>query len=290
VAVTSAVLDAALCLLLVSASVLTIVDARQQATEPTVETATDPGETAALLSSVTRTVVYDERIERDGADADGPTSDRIGQVRHGTLSELLAFAAVRSVERDGVSLFASSDAVARVVQSAVRSVVGRQTRVVARWDPIHRGHLTGRVVVGPRPPPDTDVHAARVTVPVPSNGGDAAQSFLSGNESETSVETVARRTAVQIVGVLFPPTTTESVLFEGARRALLVGQRYERVGAVYGLSDPVPTTPDQVPQANDRLVETITDRFVTDLRRNDAAVRTDVEVDHVRIVVRTWSR
>lgn len=287
---TSAVLDAALCLLLVSASVLTIVDARQQATEPTVETATDPGETAALLSSVTRTVVYDERIERDGADADGPTSDRIGQVRHGTLSELLAFAAVRSVERDGVSLFASSDAVARVVQSAVRSVVGRQTRVVARWDPIHRGHLTGRVVVGPRPPPDTDVHTARVTVPVPSDGGDAAQSSSSGNESETSVETVARRTAVQIVGVLFPPTTTESVLFEGARRALLVGQRYERVGAVYGLSDPVPTTPDQVPQANDRLVETITDRFVTDLRRNDAAVRTDVEVDHVRIVVRTWSR
>ena len=287
---TSAVLDAALCLLLVSASILTIVDARQQATEPTVETATDPGETAALLSSVTRTVVYDERIERDGADADGPTSDRIGQVRHGTLSELLAFAAVRSVERDGVSLFASSDAVARVVQSAVRSVVGRQTRVVARWDPIHRGHLTGRVVVGPRPPPETDVHAARVTVPVPSDGGDAAQSSSSGNESETSVETVARRTAVQIVGVLFPPTATESVLFEGARRALLVRQRYERVGAVYGLSDPVPTAPDQVPQANDRLVETITDRLVTDLRRNDAAVRTDVEVGHVRIIVRTWSR
>lgn len=287
---TSAILDAALCLLLVSASVLTVVDARQRAAEPTVETATDPAETAALLSSVTKTVVYDERIERDGAEADAPTSGRIGRMRHGTLSELLAFAAIRSVEVDGASLFASSDAVTRVVRSAVRSVVGRQTRVIARWDPIHGGHLTGRVVVGPRPPPETDVHTARVTVPIPSVGGGAAQSLSSGEESEPPVEIVARRTAVQIVGVLFPPTTTESVLFEGVRRALLVRHRYERVGSVYGVSDPVPTTPDRVPRANDRLVETITDRFVTDLRQDEHSARTAVGVGYVRIVVRTWSR
>ncbi|MFB6176206.1 MAG: hypothetical protein ABEI99_03490, partial [Halobaculum sp.] len=170
-AVTSAVLDAALCVLLVSAAVVTVVDARRQADAPTVEQATDPDEVVGLLSSVTTTVSYGQRIETAGASRERPDGDRLGETRHGTLAELLAFA-----------LFTSADAVARAVRVPVRQVLDRETRVVARWSPILGGHFAGKVAVGPRPPPAVDVHAARLTVPLPTLGSGS----VDGNRAETS--------------------------------------------------------------------------------------------------------
>lgn len=287
---TSAVLDAVLCILLVSAAVVTVVDARQQATGEKIETATDPAETVALVSSVTATIQYRERIESDGPERNAPETSRLGRIRHGTLAEVLAFAAVRSVEVDGIALFSGANAVSRVVRETVRRVIGRQTRVVARWDPIQSGHVTGRIAVGPRPPPEVNVHAARLTVPIRAVVGGSKRAFSGTGGSKPSTETVARRAARQFVEILFPPTVTESVLFEGTRRAKLVRQRYERVGRSYGIADPTPIAADRVSNANDRLVAAVTHRFQTDLDRRRSTPETHVGVGDVRIIVRTWAQ
>ncbi|MFC4549912.1 hypothetical protein ACFO3H_06315, partial [Halorussus sp. GCM10023401] len=143
---TSTVLDVALCLLFVTASVVTLVGAPSER-EPSRDTAET---TAGVVATSTANVTYalgDERRPR---------------TVHDTLAGLLATAAVTNATVEGHQrgLFPHSGgfrrAVARTVaaslrRTAIRGATGRddlRAQVVARWEPYWGSALRGRVTAG----------------------------------------------------------------------------------------------------------------------------------------------
>jgi hypothetical protein len=157
VAVTSAVLDAALCLLFVSAAVVTVVDARNRADSPTPDRLAP--DHAGRVSIQTLTTVTTTLVVRVPTPNRPETAER---TRHGTLAELLAVGLA-----DG--------SVRRAVRDAVARLLPRRTAV--RVQSADSGTLTHDRTqspptgfrVGPRPPANS-VGAASTTVP--ARGGD----------------------------------------------------------------------------------------------------------------------
>jgi hypothetical protein len=140
----STVLDVCLCLLLVSASVLTLLAAPVDGEDPAAGTA---DELATTLAAGTTTVRYS-----------GPTGTR---AVHGTHAGLLATATRTNRTPESGGRFRTA------VRSAVRGVLDGDdwtARVRATWRPYEGADPTA-VVVGPTPPPDADVHAATTSVP-----------------------------------------------------------------------------------------------------------------------------
>jgi len=151
--VTSAVLDAALCLLFVSAAVVTVVDARNRASSPEpTRLGADHAGRVSLQTLTTVTTTLTVRV---------PTPNRPETVewrRRGTLGELLA-----------VGL--GDDAVRRAVRDVVARLLPRRTavRVQSGADSPPPDSNTARSQprgfrVGPRPPADA-VGAASTTLP-----------------------------------------------------------------------------------------------------------------------------
>ncbi|WP_435179691.1 DUF7284 family protein [Halorussus sp. AFM4] len=161
----STVLDAALCLLLVSASALTLAGT---------PTATDPDtadEAAELLATSTARVTY------QAGGTDTPTGTASGREAgnrtvHDTLAGLLARAATadtadsrpptRAQSTVGTTGFVG--AVTARVERALRRLDG-DVQVVARRNASDATATPGsRVVAGEAPPPDADVHSAAFAV------------------------------------------------------------------------------------------------------------------------------
>lgn len=163
----STVLDASLCLLLVSASAVTLAGT-PVASEPTATVGPDTAdETADLLTTSTARVSY----EADAASGTGTARDRNLTV-HDTLAGLLASAASADAGlevADGSSATAQNRSTAFV--RAVTERVGRALRrpdvgvqVVALRSPTAPNSTHGGRVVAGATPPDGDVHAAGFTV------------------------------------------------------------------------------------------------------------------------------
>jgi hypothetical protein len=132
----STALDVSICLLLVSAAVLTLSTTRVTGPEP----ATAPTETLAVLAAVS------------------------GNASSGTLStpiERLAAAAV-DVARGNVTR-------ARERTEHVAALLNRtpgSNQVIVIWEPLPSFQTTGEVVVGEAPPPTAGVDAVRVVIPI----------------------------------------------------------------------------------------------------------------------------
>lgn len=145
----STVIDVALCLLLVSASVLTLAGTPiERATEP--DAAADAAdETAETLATSTARVTY-------------RTANDHNRTVHDTLAGLLASAATvdETSDFDSASAFVAA-VTASVNRTLRRAPVGVQ--VIARRETSDRPS-NGRVVAGETPPPDADVHAAAFSV------------------------------------------------------------------------------------------------------------------------------
>lgn len=152
----STVLDASLCLLLVSASVVTLVEV------PTAERggrdanadADAADETAELLATTTAQVTYEAGDENRTA--------------HDTLAGLLATAAAvasrPASDSQGISVEHFERAVTERVNRTLRRF-GGDAQVVVRSGPTTRDDPPGgRVVAGRRPPPNVDVHSAVFSV------------------------------------------------------------------------------------------------------------------------------
>lgn len=157
----STVLDVALFLLLVSASIglLYAVEAPEEPTaDPDVA-----AEAQTTLATTTVTVRY------------GPPA-AVGepgrQPVRGTVAEHLAAATLANADADdrplrrapwyeGAVRNATRNALARIEDDAA-------VQVRTRWEPLPGSGVRGGLVVGPSPPPDADVHAATVRVPVGS--------------------------------------------------------------------------------------------------------------------------
>jgi hypothetical protein len=144
----STVLDASLCLLLVSASAVTL------AGTPTADPGTGSGSatgpdtadrTAELLATSTARVSY-------------PVADDSRRTTHNTLAGLLASATRADVR-------GTSDEFVRAVTEEINRTLRRHTatdvdvQVIASR--VGDGANTGRITAGKSPPPTADVHAAR---------------------------------------------------------------------------------------------------------------------------------
>ncbi|UPV73314.1 hypothetical protein M0R89_12245 [Halorussus limi] len=162
----STVLDVSLCLLLVSASALTLAGTPMSETrnESGAGPATAPDaadEAATVLATSTASVTY--RAPSSDAAAAG-VGDPENRTVHDTLAGLLAGAVAAKAGPDPATDFARAVA-ARVGRALHRS--GGRAQVVARRTTARtsgRSVGSGRVVAGPAPPPDADVYAAAFSV------------------------------------------------------------------------------------------------------------------------------
>ncbi|WP_162991540.1 DUF7284 family protein [Halostella salina] len=272
----STVVDAALCLLLVTGAVATLAYVPSDP-DPTRATAAD--ETADALGASTARVNYTLAV-------DGNELDRSAQ---GTLAELLADAAVANATVRGRPISPASDRYVDRATAVVADAVDRPNASVAVravWIPYPGSPVRGEVTAGDPPPRGADVHVATLTVP----SGGPTVTTPAGDRA--GYRAVARRTARSVVRTLFPPAETALTLADPATRPLAV-TRYDRFAAAVGTeADPGPSGSD-VGRANGRLADALTesaaDEFAGSFESPHAAAAA-ASPGEVRIVVEVWER
>jgi hypothetical protein len=273
----STVLDVTLFLLLVSAAALSLATAGvDQGGDPAA--ADGDAATVETLGTATATVHYDLGVEsRTGAS--------ITRVRHGTLAELLAEAAVASVAVDGVVISPYADGFTGAVADAVSPTLDGRTQVVATWAPYPGSRLRGRVAVGPAPPPDATVHAATLTI----DSGVPPARTPALDASDRGYDGVADVVAERVVDGLFPSRRLRVALDGGGVDGSVARAGFERTASSYGSE----TTLDAgVTPATRDLTAAVANRTRTDLRarfETPRAAASSVRTDRVTVVVRTWS-
>ncbi|MFC5367043.1 DUF7284 family protein [Salinirubrum litoreum] len=268
---TSTVLDAAVCLLLVSAGAVTLVtvpDAGGVAPEAGaggdavvggVADADDPDRADALATTLTTATASVNYTLAPGArrangtrvafpHTDGPQFERTSR---GTLAGLLVDATLAGIRVEGSRLDHTGDDFRRGVRARTLEAVGANTQVVAVWRPTAEGPVDGRVVVGPDPPADRSVHAAVVRAPTGFAGGhDSAWTTADGARpaeqatDETRApdpaageerERLARRVAGAVVTGLLPPSETRFALHGDYPVSALTRHRYLRLAHLFGV-------------------------------------------------------
>lgn len=271
----STVLDVTLALLLVSAGTVVVAT-----TPPPEDTGPSSARTAAnLLSTTDATVEY-----RRPAGSTGRTQRTV----NGTVATLLADAALVDARTGGTATFV--ERVENTTERTVRRVTSR-AQVVAVWTPYPGAPVAGRVEVGPRPPPDADVAAVSLTVPVGTTAGAAFATDQPQDTAPDGFGPLARTVSRDVVETLFPPAGvhplqgTERV--RRPTRAALTGFAAQHDVALPGLStrrtDPV----------NRRLASALAPVVRADLERrfeSPHAAAAALTGGHVTVVVRTWSR
>lgn len=277
---TSTVLDGVLCLLLISAAVVTVTTATPR--EPA--GAGRAPAVASTLATTTTSANYTLSPPAEGADGDG-----FDRTAHGTLAELLSRAAVARIAVDGRRLSDDRTDLSRSVERAVRGAIRENnTRVTAVWRPHPGSSMEGRVVVGARPPPDVPVHAATVTA---SSGFPSRRHAARTAGEERGVDGVADVVADGVVTGLFPPERTRTAAGSSRGVSAVVGHRYRRVERRFGVSRSRPLSAGGVAAANERLAAAMSDRIADELRASNATateIADGVRLDRVRITVRTW--
>ena len=283
---TSTVLDAVLCLLLISAAVVTVTTATPR--EPAGEGRA--ADVAATLTTTTASVNYTLTPRTGTTAVDVPSrSARFDRTSHGTLAELLACAAVARIEVDGERLWHARDDFGRAVVRSVQGVVRpNHTRITAAWRPYPESSMEGRVVVGSRPPPGRPVHAATVEV---SSAFPTTREASRRAARSRGIDGVAGVVADGFVRGLFPAARTRTAAGGASPSAALVRHRYRRVSTRLGVSEPPRLADGGVTDANARLESALSDRVARDLRSTNTsatAAAEGVRLGRVRIVVRTW--
>jgi hypothetical protein len=216
---------------------------------------------------------------------------------HGTLAALLASAAVGNVtvveppDTSPTELTHASDDHERVVRRAVRNATrgGRRVAVRAVWEPYPGAPVSGRVHVGPRPPPTADVWA--VSRAVDSELPSVRERAIA-TATDHGYDGVARVVADAVVRGLFPPRSTRHALHGDHPVDALVAYRYRRFAELLDARVAGPVSDGESRRANARLRRALADRLADDLRTSfdspPAAARA-VTVGEVRLTVRTWS-
>lgn len=136
----STALDVSLCVLLVSAAVLTLSTVPHDRKQPS----TSPAATLGLLGSVTE-----------------PTDDR----HSATPLERLAAAAISDARADGTQKGRQR----QIVRELLNRTTGHR-QVFLRWEPVPGLPVRGHVKVGPNPPESAAVDTVRTIVPVDRMG------------------------------------------------------------------------------------------------------------------------
>jgi hypothetical protein len=302
--VTSTVLDAALCLLLVSAGAVTLVTvpdaggagARSDAGTSGIA-ADSPDRADALATTLTTATASVNYSLAPGArrasgtrvafpHTDGPQFERTSR---GTLAGLLADATLAGVRVDGTRLDHAGDEFRRGVRARTLEAVGANTQVVAAWRPAPEGPVAGQFVVGPDPPADRSVHAAVVRAPTGfsearSTERTTSDTRISGQATDDTRspdqaaggerERLARRVAGAVVIGLLPPGETRFALHGDYPVTALTRHRYHRLANLLGVDldgsvaeDPAETN---VTRATRLLTACLADHLSESFRRSEA--------------------
>jgi hypothetical protein len=305
-AVTSTVLDVCVFLLLVGAAAGTLVAVPAPADHDAGDRA---DAVATTLATTTATVEYSlspgaERA-RDSPVAFGgtPTGAAYERVEHGSLARLLAVAAVADASLDGRPLSHTRrgyvDAVLAESNATLAGLApGVGVGVTVRWAPYAASAtdvdgdvaLAGTVVAGERPPATATVHAA--TFAVPSGLPSAREAAVDRSQHSHGYRPVAQEVALAVVRGVLPVTETRSALRGRHPEDALAAYRAMRLASVVGADVAEPLQATRVATVGSRLVAALADRIAADMRerfRRPGAAARSVAVDHVTVVVRTWS-
>ncbi|MFB6304943.1 MAG: hypothetical protein ABEH47_07240 [Haloferacaceae archaeon] len=288
---TSTLLDATLCLLLVSGAVVTVTTANPV----DVSRAPAADASAETLATTTATVNYTLAPGARSANGTGVRFPSTGgpefcRTARGTLAALVADAVMGRVAVGDRRLTHARDDLARRVRRAVTAAVGgAHTQVVGVWSPYPGAPVRARMAVGERPPPDADVRAAAV---VASSGAPATDGHRVRRAATRGYGPLATVVARRTVRTLFPPRAMRFALGADYPVSALVRHRYARAGRLLDAEVTGAVRRGGVRAANDRLTRALAARLERDLRRRyespEAAAAT-VDVGRVRIVVRRWS-
>lgn len=283
---TSTVLDGVLCLLLISAAVVTVTTATPQ--EPTGEGRA--ADVATTLTTTTASVNYTLTPRTETTDVDVPShADRFDRTAHGTLAELVARATVARIAIGDERLWHARDGFGRaVVQSVGAAVRSNHTQITAVWRPYPESSIGGRLVVGSAPPPNRAVHAATIEA---SSGFPTTRKVTRRAARSNGIDGIADVVAGGIVRGLFAPTRTRIAAGGASPSAALVRHRYRRVARCLGVTRSPRLANGGVEDTNDRLESALSDRIARDLRSSNTsatAAAERVRLGRVRIVVRTW--
>ena len=285
----STVLDVTLFVLLVSAAVLSVVTAHGPTDDPTAVGRDEA--TVETLATATATVHYEVGVENG-------TDDPITRVRHGTLAELLAEAALANVTADGTRVSPYAGGFTTAVVDAVRPALDGRTQVVATWTPYPGSSLRGRVALGPSPPADATVHAATLAVDsgVPA-ARDPAVDAVDDATTDTGYGRVSEVVARWTVDGLFPLRRTHTALDGDAVDAGVTRERFDRMASAYGTDATLDSEARDGDVAGDKaarfdLSVAVANRTRAELRErfeSPEAAAASVETGRVTVVVRTWS-
>lgn len=307
----STVLDVALFLLLVSAAVGVLYAVPDPSADGP-QDADDAAAVATTLSASTTTVRYAPDLEGSSATA---RTDR------GSVAQLLAAATVanatvadRPVVRDEQYV----DAVGTETRATLAAVGGAsEVQVRARWEPLPGADVLGETVVGPTPPPEADVHAATVSVPlgtasdrgVAALGREDADGHERGGSDHSANATRRHRSLVdvaqtagcdglstaiarRVVGHVFPPEPIRAALGGDAESRRAIATRYETFADAVGVDSGTVSLEDGPRVANAVLVEALAAAFEPVACRgyaDPATAAREAAPKEVTLVVRAWS-
>lgn len=284
---TASALDACLCLLLVSAAAVTVASVPDGSPER--------DRADAVAESLTSTAAFQYTLAPGARRADeslatferraGPEFRRHA---HGSLSTLLARAAVRTVRVDGDPVTHAGDDFAGKARNATRGSLPIRTQVVVRWRPYPGAHLGREFAVGPSPPRGADVNAATIRIPGPVSTPERAE-LVARREG---FEGLAASVSDALVDGLLPRAQTRLALAGDPPVSTLMRYRYRRFAALYGVDVDDALDRGDARAANDRLAAAMADRVEADLRASfdePTEAADHIALGRVDVVVRTWS-
>ncbi|AEN04548.1 hypothetical protein [Halolamina sp.] len=279
---TSAALDACLCVLLISAAAVTVTSIPQPSAESTDDRADAVAET---LAAETAELSYTLRPLDREPDAAGSEYDRIA---HGTLASLLATAAVRTVHVGGDPLTKTNNGFTASIRETVRTRLPARAQVVVEFRPYPGAHLGRKLTVGPTPPATADVHAATVRA---ASGVSTVENPESVAQTE-GFDGLGNAVAGVLVDGLFPPEKGRLALAGGSPVDRLIEHRYARASDRYTVETRDAVERGDTATANTQLTDAMADRVASDLREefdSPTAAAESLRLSEVTIGVRTWS-
>jgi len=206
--------------------------------------------TAETIAAGTMNVTYDVeraiteygRLGDGNADIDY-TDEELERLAHGPIAAHAAALAVLNLEfdldtlrngsgRGTVALSAEAADYERTVDEKLRTRLvasSFDTQVIAVWEPLADGPLRGTAELGQTPPPDVDVSATTITVPVdvPSARRDALDEVA----DPADFDVVATAVAGAVIEGYFPETRSQRALESAGVRHDLTAYRYRQMAA-----------------------------------------------------------
>jgi hypothetical protein len=280
----STVLDVGLALLLTTAAIGVLVAGPPLSTA-TIDGAPSARPAADLVATTTANVSY--RVGKP-ADGDTRTEPRYAQ---GTLAALLVDAALRTVHLPGGDVGADQTGFERrlrnLTQTRLRPLAGG-TNVSVAWQPVGPGGPHAGLAVGPTPPRDARVAAARLDVPtgIPRGSAAAKRAATGGYPA------VAGVVATRLVAGLLPPTEMRTGLRGQPSTSERVRDRYEAFGGALGVEVGPVRESDDVTPANDALRRALRAQLAGGLaerHRSPAAAARTVRTGPATVTVRRWA-